>query len=327
MLTTPTEYGIESRTFSLISQGKFRFYSLTLLIKVLARTCFASPRYDDPIQGFQRTLDKARAQAIADYIDSGETTIPNSIILSAQNEAAFGVKRGGRALSFVRHPKAFLILDGQHRVYGFTMAKTDLRVPVIIYSGLTRQQEIRLFIDINTKQKPVPNELLLDIKRLADIENDEESLLRDIFDLFNKENDSILLGLMSPSERISGKLSRVSFNSSCKPILPSLGDRSPDELYEILNAYLSAFASGLDRINYREIMLTPYGFKAIMGFFPDVASRVKGQYSAEYSTENFADLLQDMFNNITKSQLSNTKNSAKGMQDVFKRALARGFRL
>ena len=34
-------------------------------------------------------------------------------------------------------PEAFLILDGQHRVYGFSLAKTSLRVPVVIYNNLT----------------------------------------------------------------------------------------------------------------------------------------------------------------------------------------------
>lgn len=268
-----------------------------------------------------------RAEQIAQYIDSGESTIPNSIILSAQKEADLTVKPGGRALTFKRHPRAFLILDGQHRVFGFTKAKTDLRVPVIIYDNLTRQQETRLFIDINTKQKPVPNELLLDIKQLADIESDEESRLRDMFDAFNSNQDSILIGLLSPSERVPGKLSRVSFNSACKPILPVLGSRPADELYEIFNAYLAAFARGLDKLQHREMLLSPYGFRAIMGFFPDVAARVKGRFSGEYTADNFADVLEDVFANVTKPQLVSAKNSARLMQEVLSRALTRGFRL
>ncbi len=42
----------------------------------------------------------------------------------------------------------------------FSKARTKLRVPVVVYNGLTKQQESKLFIDINTKQRPVPNELL-----------------------------------------------------------------------------------------------------------------------------------------------------------------------
>lgn len=159
-------------------------------------------------------LDKTRAQQIADYIDSGFGTIPSSIVLSAQPEAALKILGGGKTLEFTDTNKAFLVLDGQHRVYGFSLAKTTVRVPVVIYNGLKRQDETRLFIDINTKQRPVPNELLLDIKRLADYESDQEKLLGAVFDQFCDKSDSPLLGLMSPASRTSGKISRVTFNSA-----------------------------------------------------------------------------------------------------------------
>jgi hypothetical protein len=58
-----------------------------------------------------------------------------------------------------------------------------------IYNNLKKSDEVRLFIDINTKQRPVPNELLLDIKRLAETETEVESLSRDVFDLFSDKED------------------------------------------------------------------------------------------------------------------------------------------
>jgi hypothetical protein len=71
-------------------------------------------------------------------------------------------------------------------------AKANLRVPVVIYNKLSKTMECRLFIDINTKQRPVPNELLLDIKKLAEVETNEESLQRDVFDKFSTNPDSPL---------------------------------------------------------------------------------------------------------------------------------------
>ena len=73
----------ESYSCSLISQGKEKFYSLTMPSEVLAETCFVSTRDDDPIDGFQRTLDEKRAKEIAEYLDCGEGTIPTAIVLSA----------------------------------------------------------------------------------------------------------------------------------------------------------------------------------------------------------------------------------------------------
>jgi len=160
---------------SLVTQGKKQVYTLTLPIETLAETCMVTTRTEDPQKGFQRELDEKRADEIARYIDNAEGTIPSSIVLSAQAKAELKVVGRGKTLEFNKVPGAFLILDGQHRAYGFSKASTSLRVPVVIYNGLSRQEETLLFIDINTKQKPVPPALLLDIKRLADIESESRT--------------------------------------------------------------------------------------------------------------------------------------------------------
>ena len=215
---------------SLVTQGRHRFYTLTMPSDVLAKTCFVTTRYEDPDQGFQRLLDKRRAQEIAAYIDTGLGTIPSSIMLSAQSDAELRVIGKGKTIEFRDTRKAFLILDGQHRVYGFSLAQTSLRVPVVVYNGLSKKDESRLFIDINTKQRPVPNELLLDIKKLAEYESDVERSLGEVFDLFKARSDSPLLGLVSPAERKKGLISRVTFNAALKPLIPSFGGNDPSEI-------------------------------------------------------------------------------------------------
>jgi DGQHR domain-containing protein len=112
-----------SYTASLVRQGKYRFFTLTMPSNILAATCTVDKRIENPILGFQRRLDIRRAREIARYIDSGFGTIPGSIILSAQPEADFKYNRAKRTISFKKNPRAFLILDGQHRVYGFHEAK------------------------------------------------------------------------------------------------------------------------------------------------------------------------------------------------------------
>ncbi len=83
---------------SLVTQGGHRFYTLTMPSHVLARTCFVTNRFDDPLTGFQRRLDRKRAQQIADYIDKEHGTIPNSIVLSAQADADARVIGRGKTL-------------------------------------------------------------------------------------------------------------------------------------------------------------------------------------------------------------------------------------
>ena len=117
---------------SLVRQGEHRFYSFTMPSDVLAESCFVINRDEDPIEGFQRELDRKRATEIANYIDSGLGTIPSSIVLSAQEECEFTYDSKAKSVGFKRTKKAFLIIDGQHRVYGFKLAKTAFRIPVIV---------------------------------------------------------------------------------------------------------------------------------------------------------------------------------------------------
>lgn len=226
---------------SLVIQGDHRFYSLTIPSDILASTCYVISREEDRLDGFQRRLDCKRAQEIATYIDSGLGTVPSSIILSAQENANLEYDGKKKSISFNIDPHSFLIIDGQHRVYGFTMAKKKLRIPVVIYDGLSRRDETRLFIDINSKQKGVPPELLLDIKKLAEYENTQEEYLRGIFDIFEKDRKSVLYGHLSSSTRRQGHLTRANLNIALKPILKTFGTRDCSESYEILNCYFSAF--------------------------------------------------------------------------------------
>jgi DGQHR domain-containing protein len=306
--TEPHRYSV-----SLVTQGKHRFYTLTMPSEVLANTCFVTTRDEDPKKGFQRVLDGKRAQEIANYVDVGFGTIPTSIVLSAQPSAELRVVGRGKTLQFKDDPKAFLILDGQHRVYGFSLAKTSLRVPVVIYNNLSPRDESRLFIDINTKQRPVPNELLLDIKKLAEYENRTENLLGEVFDLFHSETSSPLLGLLSPHERVSNRISRVTFNAGLKQLLGVFADAEPDYIYAALSSFLSAFIAGAKKIKAPDIIARPTVFRAVMMLFPEAAQRVQDKYGKAYTRENFDEILAPMFDRIKPSVLKQPNNSQRDL--------------
>jgi len=297
-------------SISLVSQGDHRFYTLTIPSEILAKTCFVSTRDDNPKEGFQRLLDEKRAQSIADYIDNGMGTIPTAIILSAQPDAELEIVSKGKTVKFLEHPKAFLVLDGQHRVYGFSKAKTSVRVPVVIYNGLSRRDESRIFIDINTQQKPVPNELLFDIKNLAEYETDLEQQLREIFDLFHSDSKSSLLGLTSPAKKSRTKISRVTFNSSFKPITKNFGDKDAYEIYEICNAYISSFIKGLRTNDIQGSITNSTVFKAIIAIFPHVAQRTKDRYS-NYSQDAFSEILSPLFSKLKITKITSPGSSYK----------------
>jgi len=324
-MTTSIENEIHSYTYSLVTQGDTKFYSLTMPSEVLAKTCFVTNRFEDKEEGFQRRLDQNRAQEIADYIDSGIGSIPNAIILSAQSAAEFTLKKGGRALSFRADPKAFLVLDGQHRVWGFALSKKTLRVPVIVYHGLSRKEETRLFIDINTKQKPVPSELLLDIKQLADTETNDEKVFRTLFNYFSENENSALRGLLSASEKKVGKISRTTFNQAFKNVNTILGDQSDINIFHIFNNYLYAIKTTL-KDDDSSLITTPAVFKAIISFFTDVAPRVKFKYDGDYSTDNFISVLNPL-NNINQNHLLKHKRTYTKIVDILNQSLSKNFSL
>lgn len=227
---------------TLITQGEHKFYSGTMEIELVATTCSTNPRENDPVMGFQRTLDESRSQSIADYIRTGGT-IPSSIILSAQPESELSYNSKNKTITFNDSQNSFLILDGQHRVFGFRKLLNEgvkYRVPVIIYNELSPIQEARIFIDINTLQKPVPKELLLDIKRLADRESDDERLLDELFTCFETESDSYLFNKLSRIDKQRGKISKVTFYDSMKPMLKEFNISNTDRLYKIINTFLIA---------------------------------------------------------------------------------------
>lgn len=306
---------------SLVSQGHHRFYTLTVPAEVLAKTCFVTTRDEDPAEGFQRLLSTSRAQEIADYIDSGFGTIPTSIILSAQPEASFEYNTRNKTVSFKYTEHAFLIIDGQHRVYGFRLAKSDLRVPVVIYSGLSKQDETRLFIDINTKQKPVPNELLLDIRKLASYQDDTETILGQIFDLFDNEPGNPLFGRMSPRARKRNLISRVTFNSALKPLLSLFKDASPLQIFETMSAYYASVVRQ-SKINKLEIDITsPIPFRGITMVFPEVAQRVNDLFGKNYTVENFDAVNSGIYEKVRPTSLktsSGVKTYAAALQNAMK---------
>ncbi len=310
---------------SLITQGSHRFYTLSMPSDVLAATCVVDWRIENPIDGFQRVLDKKRAEDIADYIDKGFGTIPTSIILSAQADAELHYSASKRTLRFRQIPRAFLILDGQHRVFGFALATTRFRVPVVIYNHLNRMEECNLFVDINTKQRPVPNELLLDIKRLAETETDIEAILHDVFDLFDKEPKSPLLGLLSPVEKKKGKITRVTFNAAVKGIWDSLAESDVDGIYEALSAYLHACLAGLRSRKAQDRITNPAIFRALLLLFPSVAARVADRHGPKFTATNFSQIVSPFVARIKKTDLVNPGTSHVALHENLRKALSSGF--
>lgn len=126
---------------------------------------------------------------------------------------------------------------------------------------------------------------------------------------------------MSPAQKKSGKISRVTFNAAIKPIYGVFGERDAKEIYTFLNAYLKAMCSGLQKKGISSIT-KPIIFKAIMQFFPHVARLTDG----EYTVEKFTETLAPLFSGISATRVTKA-TSIKIITDHFVECLNRGFTL
>jgi DGQHR domain-containing protein len=267
----------------LLSQNKHRFYFATIPVDNLFPSCFVSRRDEDVLVGFQRALNESRAVDIAEYLAGGDGSIPSNIVLSAQSVADFSYDRKTKSLSFVEHRQAFLVLDGQHRLWGYQKCTKRHRVPVAIYQGLSRADEAKLFIDINTTQRGVPAALLLDIKHVANIETVRETTLREMFDQLRQDSESPLVGRLSPAKSIHGKISRVTFNRAVGPVLSSgvMLDTDPANRYKLLRNYLRAFDAEL--VDKKLLTSSAFFEAAIEMFNTIVQNAINSQRSVKQS--------------------------------------------
>lgn len=274
------------------TQNNQTFYISVLPNDVLKSICFVSRRDEDSEQGFQRTLNESRAKDIARYLDEQLGTIPSALILSAQDNARFAFDATRNEISFLTNPNSFMVLDGQHRLYGLLKSIKKYVIPVIIFNKLNTTQEVNLFIDINTTQKGVPTTLLLDIKNLSGRETKKEDRQRQLFDRLNKE--SVMAGLLSPSKSQVGKITRVSFNQSTSDIFESgfFQDKDNETILKGVKNYLEAAEKVFKKSKSEKAKITnSIFFRSLFAVFAEVVDKSLKDYS-DLKVESFINVLE-----------------------------------
>ena len=157
-----------------------KFYAAAIPAGMLLQVCYTDrlTAYPDGktyrLYGSQRSVAKARLRDIGRYIDTTESAFPNSVILAANYNEEDGLiidspdlkwgieardgSKGCLELVIPTSTKLAPIIDGQHRLFGFTEASPDrLETPVLcsIFLDLPRPYQAYLFATINSTQKPV----------------------------------------------------------------------------------------------------------------------------------------------------------------------------
>ncbi len=159
--------------------GGFTYYSFSIEPEKLLKIGYVLHRNNanaELMPTYQRLIKKTRLTAIQDFIEHGGF-FPNSLVINIDN--------GGKKLQFdksglqhenslsrigVLHlPKTYrsaYIIDGQHRLYGYSNSKYKSKntVPVVAFVNFDQQKQVKLFLDINQNQKAVSRSLKNDLK-------------------------------------------------------------------------------------------------------------------------------------------------------------------
>lgn len=165
-------------------------YTFSIAPEYLLKIAFVSHRGKgkaSDVHTYQRMLNKGRLAKIKEYIQD-DGVFPTNIVLnlekgrstwdrSVQEENSSDLDVG--VLGWLRIRPAYKsawIIDGQHRLYaysGLERAKTG-KVAVLAFEGLPESKQAQLFIDINAKQKRVPQSLLQEL--FADLRWDADKV-------------------------------------------------------------------------------------------------------------------------------------------------------
>lgn len=171
--------------------GNHTYYSFSIEPERLLKIGYVLHRnesHQNMMPTYQRIIKKKRLQEVQSFIDNGGY-FPNSIIISidtkkkgvtfdlANNQAENTISKIG-ILHIPKRYRSAYIIDGQHRLYGYSntnYAKSNT-IPVVAFVDLDRTEQIKMFMDINENQKPVPKSLrvTLNADMLWDSDNPTE---------------------------------------------------------------------------------------------------------------------------------------------------------
>jgi DGQHR domain-containing protein len=153
-----------------------KFYCFVSRPRDLLKISFVNHRSLNDPEGaptYQRLVSKSRIRDIGKFIKGGGY-FPNNILVNFTRNVRFDqISRDDTAdITFgtLYLPDKFRsawIIDGQHRLYGFSHIEDsylDQNVIVVAFEKLGKTEEAELFVTINHEQKSVPKHLLDDLE-------------------------------------------------------------------------------------------------------------------------------------------------------------------
>lgn len=261
--------------------GAHKAYTFFAAPKTILPVAFVNHRdLRDPnaAPSYQRLIHRQRLKDIASFIEAGGF-FPNSVILNFKQRPRFepirpedenGITAG--ELTLPDTYKSAFIIDGQHRLYGYTEVAEGRRqpnLPFLAFDGIGIPEETAIFSDINSKQKSVSKKLLDEITGEIKLDSaDRREQMRAIasraFDLMRDDEDGPLNDKIAGTELkrtdesvltipylvdatlqsgLLGRMNQASGNTTYiqGPLFWDNSREAIDSLCELLTEYLDLF--------------------------------------------------------------------------------------
>ena len=182
---------------------------------------------------YQRLLVPKRLNGITKFINEGGY-FPNSIILNftepnqnikVQFDPIHKEDASNAEFGLLRIPNAYgiaYIIDGQHRVYGYSNSKhkDTHTIPVVAFQNMLSEEQLKIFMEINENQKAVSKNLRQDLEldlfwTSPRLDSRMKALRTSIIHTLNEEASSVLFNKISIGED-QALLSSVFFDNGLR---------------------------------------------------------------------------------------------------------------
>lgn len=198
--------------------------------KVIFETQSTTPKH------YQRLLQKGRLKKIGEHLNNNKTPFPNNILVSYRGREPLifkelkrtkkaNVGRFAGELSFNACPGTFHVIDGQHRLFGYTAIENKPkglrdthRLIVTVFEGLDIEEEAEIFLEVNQEAKPVHASLIMEIQYSTEKVSQINLVNGIVFSLRDKPT-SVLHRLINQAEETrKAPLQTKNFQSGIMPL-------------------------------------------------------------------------------------------------------------
>lgn len=168
-------------------------YTFPLQVKDVAFISYVAVRGKDDIEGaVQRVLNKRRISSIKAFILAGNHFFNTFILNWTEKQFRPSYKNGEIKLPI--SSAAAQLIDGQHRLWGLREAieidpeigEQDILVSLCM--ELTTSQAAKIFLNINTEQRPAPRSLIYDL--FGEVEDDIDHVINRANDIATELNEN-----------------------------------------------------------------------------------------------------------------------------------------